>query len=50
MAEVTPVGFSTIGYRYFIVYAVINFALILPGEFLAPFPLGVIFHFVPILC
>ncbi|KAH8682578.1 general substrate transporter [Xylariales sp. PMI_506] len=30
VAEITPVGFSTIGYRYPIVYAVINIFLILP--------------------
>jgi hypothetical protein len=31
VAEVTPVGLSTIKYKYFIVYAVINFFLTLPG-------------------
>lgn len=30
VAEITPVGFATIKYRYFIVYACINFLLILP--------------------
>lgn len=33
VAEVTPVGFASIGWRYYIVYATINFFLILPCEF-----------------
>ncbi|PQE03364.1 MFS sugar transporter protein [Rutstroemia sp. NJR-2017a BBW] len=32
VAEITPVGFATIGYRYYIIYACINFFLILPGK------------------
>ena len=31
VAEITPVGFATIGWRYYIVYACINFFFILPG-------------------
>jgi hypothetical protein len=31
VAEVTPIGFSTIKYQYFIVYAAINLFLTLPG-------------------
>jgi hypothetical protein len=34
VAEITPVGFATIGYRYYIIYACINFFLILPGKLL----------------
>lgn len=33
VAEVTPVGFSTIGYRFYIVWAVLNLCLILPCKF-----------------
>lgn len=33
VAEITPTGFATIKYRYFIVYATINFFLILPCEY-----------------
>lgn len=33
VAEVTPVGLSTIHYRYFIVYAAINWFFTLPGKF-----------------
>jgi sugar porter (SP) family MFS transporter len=32
VAEVTPVGFATLGYKYYIIYACINFFLILPGK------------------
>ncbi|KAL4954836.1 general substrate transporter [Aspergillus filifer] len=34
VVEVTPVGFSTIGWKYFIVYAAINFFLIVPMVYL----------------
>ncbi|KAH8900109.1 putative MFS sugar transporter [Thozetella sp. PMI_491] len=34
VAEVTPIGFSTIGYRYFVVYAAINLFLTLPCVYL----------------
>ncbi|EDO00394.1 hypothetical protein SS1G_14264 [Sclerotinia sclerotiorum 1980 UF-70] len=33
VAEITPVGFTTIGWRYYIIYACINFFLILPGVY-----------------
>ena len=33
VAEVTPVGFATIGWRYYIIYACINFFLTLPCKF-----------------
>jgi sugar porter (SP) family MFS transporter len=36
VAEVTPIGFNTLGYKYFIVYACINFFLILPSKFPHP--------------
>ncbi|KAM3070848.1 hypothetical protein ACMFMG_009766 [Clarireedia jacksonii] len=36
VTEITPVGFATIGYRYYIIYACINFFLILPGKHSAP--------------
>lgn len=32
MAEITPIAFSTIGWRYFVVYACTNFLLILPRK------------------
>jgi sugar porter (SP) family MFS transporter len=32
VAEITPVGFATLGYKYYIIYACINFFLILPGK------------------
>lgn len=32
IAEITPVAFTTIGWRYFIVFAGTNFLLILPDE------------------
>ncbi|CCD57061.1 hypothetical protein BofuT4_P143230.1 [Botrytis cinerea T4] len=34
VAEITPVGFATIGWRYYMVYACINLFLILPGVYL----------------
>ncbi|TGO51387.1 hypothetical protein BCON_0162g00090 [Botryotinia convoluta] len=34
VAEITPVGFATIGWRYYIIYACINLFLILPGVYL----------------
>lgn len=34
VAEITPVGFATIKSRYYIVYATVNFGLILPCELL----------------
>lgn len=34
VAEITPVGFSTIGWRYPIVYSAINFFLIVPSVYL----------------
>ncbi|KAK3331502.1 putative MFS sugar transporter [Apodospora peruviana] len=34
VAEVTPVGFATIKYRYFIIYAAMNFCMILPAVYL----------------
>ncbi|KAJ9618055.1 hypothetical protein H2204_013204 [Knufia peltigerae] len=36
IAEITPVAFSTIGWRYYIVYAVINFAFVPAIYFLVP--------------
>lgn len=33
VVEVTPVGFANIGYRFFIVFAVINICLLLPSKF-----------------
>jgi len=36
VAEVTPTAFSTIGWRYFLVFACTNFFLILPCESLVP--------------
>ncbi|KAK5116745.1 hypothetical protein LTR62_007419 [Meristemomyces frigidus] len=33
VAEVTPVGFATLGWRYYIVWACINFFLILPSVY-----------------
>lgn len=33
VAEITPVGFATIGWQYYIIYACINFFLILPCEY-----------------
>ncbi|KAG0646498.1 Sugar transporter STL1 [Hyphodiscus hymeniophilus] len=33
VAEITPVGFATLGYKYYIIYACINFFLILPGVY-----------------
>lgn len=33
VVEVTPVGFSSIGYRFFIVFAVINLCLLLPSKY-----------------
>lgn len=32
VVEVTPVGFTNLGYQYFIVYAAINLCLLLPSE------------------
>lgn len=32
VAEITPVGFATLGWRYYIIWACINFFLILPCE------------------
>jgi len=34
VAEITPMGFATIKYRYFIVYAALNFFMILPAVYL----------------
>lgn len=34
VAEITPIGFDTLGYRYFIIYAVINLCLVLPTVYL----------------
>jgi len=36
VAEVTPTAFSTIGWRYFLVFACTNFFLILPCKRLMP--------------
>jgi sugar porter (SP) family MFS transporter len=36
VVEVTPTGFATITYRYYIVYAAINFAIVLSVYFLFP--------------
>jgi hypothetical protein len=36
VAEVTPTAFSTIGWRYFLVFACTNFFLILPCKPLTP--------------
>jgi hypothetical protein len=36
VAEVTPTAFSTIGWRYFLVFACTNFFLILPCKPLSP--------------
>ena len=33
VAEITPVGFANLKWKYYIVYAVINFCLILPCKF-----------------
>ncbi|KAL1863077.1 hypothetical protein VTK73DRAFT_6457 [Phialemonium thermophilum] len=33
VAEITPVGFATLGYKYYIIYACINFFVILPGVY-----------------
>ncbi|KFZ03575.1 hypothetical protein V502_10829 [Pseudogymnoascus sp. VKM F-4520 (FW-2644)] len=33
VAEVTPVGFATLGYKYYIIYACINLFVILPGVY-----------------
>ncbi|KAI9642212.1 hypothetical protein NHQ30_009014 [Ciborinia camelliae] len=33
VAEITPLGFATIGWRYYIIYACINFLFILPGVY-----------------
>jgi len=33
IAEITPVGFANLGSRYYIVYAVFNFCLLLPGVY-----------------
>ena len=32
VAEVTPIGFATLGYKYYIIFACINLFLILPGK------------------
>ncbi len=32
VAEITPVGFATLGYRYFVIFAVINLCLVLPSK------------------
>jgi hypothetical protein len=34
VAEITPTGFATIGWRYYIIYACINWFLILPSVYL----------------
>ncbi|RFU34430.1 hypothetical protein B7463_g1950, partial [Scytalidium lignicola] len=33
VAEITPIGFATLGYKYYIIYASINLFLILPGVY-----------------
>ncbi|QSZ29208.1 hypothetical protein DSL72_003719 [Monilinia vaccinii-corymbosi] len=33
VTEITPIGFATIGWKYYIIYACINFFLILPGVY-----------------
>ena len=36
VAEITPVGFTNLGYKYFIIYACINLCLILPSKSSSP--------------
>lgn len=38
VAELTPVGFDNIGYRYFIIYACINLFLIFPSKHILHIP------------